>query len=690
MKSKAHIYMANLIMDEVTKNGRVTIGETEYAVPKKVLEVINKYPDYVRAGSVGPDFFPDLITGQMIIHPTDSGKIINLMWDELTTLKEGANYDQAFAFYLGFTLHYACDMFSHYYINKYAGGFFPDISSIVDEETSFAQKKEAISIILKHITLESYMDQKIMDKRTSMNIPKKYLMRCFGTMESWQRINHDIYGDSNIKPEGFNILYGMVKEYSDALKSSRNIISRKSQELQERIDIWMTEWQKFVTQSIAGNAKNFDFSTIETIIRDVDISGKNIDTVQALIYAYQIVNGPLPIILNILKGKYLDPLYWLDKAIREGIKLAVLKTILKILHELLNINSSIPSTTSKCKEEIADLIWRAVDDPKWVIDETPLFKEDSNYFNNEWGNFGELIDCQSQTFDVFRRCLNMGKLCLVGNNNLIKIAKNYDAGDYSDTFKDGVLSHKVSKILVTINVARNSSVVNCDVHLTIAKKNRDRYRYYLDSLRNDFRAGQKYEYIINFDKKLAISDIALITLGCDFTSWGAEFKIDRMTVADMDSDEVLIDQRNIIVQRDKPYVKQFNESSENPWFYKLNIHTSTTNTNNGKDVFLIVRDKYGNTDQIKLENEKDNNFAWREGDDFIKTLNHAIYVADLKEFEISCNFDTNVAKLGLKNIKITDASKNIILAAPGGEYTIKKNKPLVIPVNANELVKKYK
>ena len=177
MKSKAHIYMANLIMDEVKTNGRVKIGETEYAVPKKVLEVIKNYPEYVRAGSVGPDFFPDLITGQMIIHPTDSGKIINLMWDELTTLKEGANYDQAFAFYLGFTLHYACDMFSHYYINKYAGGFFPDISSIVDEETSFAQKKEAISIILKHITLESYMDQKIMDKRTSMNIPKKYLMR---------------------------------------------------------------------------------------------------------------------------------------------------------------------------------------------------------------------------------------------------------------------------------------------------------------------------------------------------------------------------------------------------------------------------------------------------------------------------------------------------------------------------------
>ena len=676
--------MANLIMDEVKKNGRVKIRETEYAVPKKVLEVIKKYPDFVRAGSVGPDFFPDLLVGQMVIHSKESGEFLKLMWDELTTMKEGTDYDQAFAFYLGFMLHYACDMFSHYYINKYAGGFFPSFSIFTDKGASYSQKKEAAYIILKHITLESYMDNKIKDLETSMNIPKKYLMRCFGTIESWQRINSIVYNKPDIEPSGFNLLHGMVKEYSDALKSSKNIVSRKSQELQERIDVWMTEWQNFVVQSVAGKGREYDFSRIEKIIRKVDISGDGIDLVQAFIYLHQISHGPLPIIHKILTGRYLDPMYWIG----QGVQLGVYQTALKIIYESIGRKDAVPKTKEKCKEEFRNIILDAITDSEKLIN-SPLFEGyNTEHFDKEWGNFGEAKDCQSQTFDVFRQCLNMGKLCLVGNENLIKIAENYKARDCSDKFKDGVLSHKVSKILVTINVANNSSVVNCDVHLTIAKKNRDRNRYYLDSLRNDFRKGRKYEYIINFDKKIAISDIALITLGCDFTAWGDEFKIDRMTVADMDSDEVLIDSSRIVVQRDKPFVKQFNYSSDNPSFYKLKIHTYTTNTNNGKDVFFTIRDKRGNTDQVELANEKSNNFAWHEGDDFVKTLNHAIYVADLKEFVI--DFPHKNYDLGLKNISITDATRNITLAEIGRECKIKKDRPLVISVNPNELLKKYK
>lgn len=690
MKSKAHIYMANLIMDEVKKNGRVKIGETEYAVPTKVFEVIDKYPNFVRAGAVGPDFFPDLLVGQMVIHSKESGEFLKLMWDELTTMKEGTDYDQAFAFYLGFTLHYACDMFSHYYINKYAGGFFPSFSIFTDNGVSYSQKKEAAYIILKHITLESYMDNKIKDLETSMNIPKKYLMRCFGTIESWQRINSIVYNNPNIEPSGFNLLHGMVKEYSDALKSSKNIVSKKSQELQERIDVWMTEWQNFVVQSVAGKGREYDFSRIEKIIRKVDISGDGIDLVQAFIYLHQISHGPLPIIHKILTGKYLDPMYWIG----QGVQLGVYQTTLKIIYESIGRKDAVPKSKKKCKEEFRNIILEAITDSEKLIN-SPLFEGyNTDHFDKEWGNFGEAKDCQSQTFNVFRHCLNMGKLCLVGNNNLIKIGEKYKPKqiplgfkDGSNIFKDGVLTHKISKILVTINVSNDSSVVNCDVHLTIAMKNRDRERYYLDSLHNDFRKGKKYEYIINFDKKIAIDDIALITLGCDFTSWDAEFNIDRMTVEDMDSDEVLIDRSGIVVQRDKPFVKQFNYSSENPSFYRLNIHTYTTNSDNGQDVFFIIKHKDGIEDKVELDN-KDNNFIWHHGDDFIKTFNYAIYVADLKEFVI--DFPSEKYDLGLKNIVIKDAIRDITLAEVDKEYIINKNKPLVIPLDPNELLEKYK
>ena len=126
-----------------------------------------------------------------------------------------------------------------------------------------------------------------------------------------------------------------------------------------------------------------------------------------------------------------------------------------------------------------------------------------------------------------------------------------------------------------------------------------------------------------------------------------------------------------------------------PTVSKLKIHVHTLNGNDGRPVFLTIKDKQGNRNSYKLDH-KGNIFVRNQGDDFDVSLNGSKKVEDLKEFEISCDFRTNVPDLKLKNIKITDASKNIILAAPGGEYTIKKNKPLVIPVNANELVKKYK
>lgn len=126
-----------------------------------------------------------------------------------------------------------------------------------------------------------------------------------------------------------------------------------------------------------------------------------------------------------------------------------------------------------------------------------------------------------------------------------------------------------------------------------------------------------------------------------------------------------------------------------PTFSKLKIHVYTLNGNDGRPVYFTIKDKRGNRDSYKLDH-KGNIFPRNQGDDFEISLKGSKKIEDLNEFEISCDFRTNVPDLKIKNIRVTDASKNINLAEVDGVCTIKKNRPLIISLNANDLLKKYK
>ena len=45
-----------------------------YLIPEEFEDAIMSYPDAFRAGSLGPDFYPDIIVGQMMTHPYDARK----------------------------------------------------------------------------------------------------------------------------------------------------------------------------------------------------------------------------------------------------------------------------------------------------------------------------------------------------------------------------------------------------------------------------------------------------------------------------------------------------------------------------------------------------------------------------------------------------------------------------------------
>lgn len=180
MKSKTHIYMANFILREVRETGCISIPKIgPYKVPEDMKRAILSEPAAFRAGSIGPDFYPDMIIGQTIIHPENSGKWLDLMARQLSMIPYGSGeWNAAYAFYLGYVMHYAGDMFGHDYVNKWAHGSFPAIADAIKDA-------EKARIIMRHILVETYMDERVpATEDMSIHAPVGFLYKCFATPEA--------------------------------------------------------------------------------------------------------------------------------------------------------------------------------------------------------------------------------------------------------------------------------------------------------------------------------------------------------------------------------------------------------------------------------------------------------------------------------------------------------------------------
>ena len=177
----SHTNSANIIrMDLMQSNNQslnLTIplldssdyGFAEYncMIPDEFYTAIINYPDAFRAGALGPDFYPDMLIGQMYIHPFDyaarveSGDWIELLVESVNRLPQGsANRLRALSFTLGFMLHYCGDMFGHDFINTFSGGTFPSFSDVNIIDTTDPE----LNNILSHMSMESYMDDLVNKK----------------------------------------------------------------------------------------------------------------------------------------------------------------------------------------------------------------------------------------------------------------------------------------------------------------------------------------------------------------------------------------------------------------------------------------------------------------------------------------------------------------------------------------------
>ncbi|BBM86291.1 zinc dependent phospholipase C family protein [Candidatus Uabimicrobium amorphum] len=144
-KPKTHLYIAEIALQDAIDDGKVRIPYVDYetkeiigyhdcTVPADILHALKNYPAQYRAGVMGPDAYPDLITGQQAIHPKYVDRWFRYLW------KHAQNKGPAVkAFVLGYLTHGAGDMFGHTFVNYFSGGAF-----------TFSPKSNAV----RHITIE--------------------------------------------------------------------------------------------------------------------------------------------------------------------------------------------------------------------------------------------------------------------------------------------------------------------------------------------------------------------------------------------------------------------------------------------------------------------------------------------------------------------------------------------------------
>lgn len=145
-KAKAHLYFAEEVLKDALDDDSVTLLASDgsvigpYSVNRDMLEAVRQFPEQFRAGAIGPDAYPDILTGQQLIHPASPGSChwLNYLWNE--TAEDGTLPQKAFA--AGFLSHAAGDLFGHTFVNHFAGGPF-----------------ELGPNAVKHIVVERYFDK---------------------------------------------------------------------------------------------------------------------------------------------------------------------------------------------------------------------------------------------------------------------------------------------------------------------------------------------------------------------------------------------------------------------------------------------------------------------------------------------------------------------------------------------------
>lgn len=154
-KPYTHIDTGDNAWSDVVDDGRVTILGRSYPVPADVVTAMRNHRSHYNSGVIGPDGFPDLVMGQSIIHPENTGLWLRHIMSRARAAQSDPNYsaverEQILAFAYGYLTHASGDLWMHTMINEFAEGVFPGVRELLDEPAK-------AQVALRHLVAEGYV-----------------------------------------------------------------------------------------------------------------------------------------------------------------------------------------------------------------------------------------------------------------------------------------------------------------------------------------------------------------------------------------------------------------------------------------------------------------------------------------------------------------------------------------------------
>lgn len=190
-KLKTHVLIVNQVLQGLNGDrfGGLSAAAAGNYLPD-VKQALQAHPEAYRAGALGPDVFPDMVAGQLWVHPNQGAaghnnepfesrrvedwRSIDYGMYLLRSAKEyNGNADErlkAIAFAYGYVAHMIGDGFAHSSVNEWAGGAW----LLEEGGGTFGKLTEEI----KHVAVEAMIDDmspQHSDAELAIGIPRDFL-----------------------------------------------------------------------------------------------------------------------------------------------------------------------------------------------------------------------------------------------------------------------------------------------------------------------------------------------------------------------------------------------------------------------------------------------------------------------------------------------------------------------------------
>lgn len=518
-KTKTHGYSANLLLKDA-KDGKLKIDGTDYAMPAEYKTALEKYPQSFRAGVLGPDFYPDMLTGQSYIHPYDPDAGVGV-GDWLKLLVEGVNsmspdsderYN-ALAFTLGMAVHYAGDMFGHDFINAFAGGAYPAYADA-------AHDVDKLYYIIRHMAEEYKMDTLIGNRlgETEVDAPDEFILSTWiyngSSPNAGPAKIYDKYGGMMYQyiylVEFRDTLHAFLEEYRGSLFLTPFV---------EIVGHWVDDLDIATKQLIA----TFDDLAHEFLIKSEDTSDVGLVTerLDDWINKYGLKATPFPDIMVDFVNKLQE---LTDKFIAATGIDKVTKTLKEFIYDLMeDAIYGIFNAMGFDYKQYTEL----TKDPYYALIANGGSRDD--YY--EFMTYMNLFETDAEAFDAFYNTLLMGKLILMGPESLNSFFKKYGVFTIFNTPTTRV---KMDSFDIIIHTKKNEKISHTygtddNVHLKVFNKDELLLDTILDKPgKNVFENNKTDVFNIALPKKIYPEDLRL-ELSTD-RKWHDEWTLDQVFI----------------------------------------------------------------------------------------------------------------------------------------------------------------